>query len=79
MVNGIYPLTIFAKRFHGSGSRGGSRAAETSKMKPLTIITKRSILDVPAALDPPLGSTYFSMHLCIALWQSIAVKIRKNF
>ena len=24
--------------------------------KPLTIITKRSILDVAAALDPPLGS-----------------------
>ena len=44
--------------------RGGSRAAATSKMehfviivngwKPLTIITKRSILDVVAALDPPL-------------------------
>ena len=47
-------------------SRGGSRAAVTSKMerfviivngwKPLTIITKRSILDVAAALDPPLNS-----------------------
>ena len=44
--------------------RGGSRTAATSKMeglviivngwKPLTIITKRSILDVAAALDPPL-------------------------
>ena len=44
--------------------RGGSRAAATSKMerfviivngcKPLTIITKRSILDVAAVLDPPL-------------------------
>ena len=44
--------------------RGGSRAAATSKMdrfviivngfQPLTIITKRSILDVAAALDPPL-------------------------
>ena len=43
---------------------GGSRAAATSKMErfviivngfqPLTIITKRSILDVVAALDPPL-------------------------
>ena len=43
---------------------GGSRAAGTSKMecfviivndwKPLTIITKCSILDVAAALDPPL-------------------------
>ena len=47
-------------------SRGGSRTAATSKMerfviivngwKPLTIITKRSILDVAAALDPPLAS-----------------------
>ena len=45
-------------------NRGGSRAAATSKMerfviivngwKPLTIITKRSILDAAAALDPPL-------------------------
>ena len=45
--------------------RGGSRAAATSKMecfviivngwKRLTIITKRSILDVAAALDPPLS------------------------
>ena len=43
---------------------GGSRTAATSKIerfviivngwKPLTIITKRSILDVAAALDPPL-------------------------
>ena len=45
--------------------RGGSRTAATSKMerfviivngwKPLTIITKRSILDVAAVLDPPLS------------------------
>ena len=44
--------------------RGGSRTAPTSKMehfviivndwKPLTIITKSSILDVAAVLDPPL-------------------------
>ena len=50
-------------------SRGGSRAAATSKMerfviivnclKPLTVITKRSILDVAAALDPPLTSLTF--------------------
>ena len=45
-------------------NRAGSRAAATSKMErfviivngfqPLTIITKHSILDVPAVLDPPL-------------------------
>ena len=50
--------------FSGQLFRGGSRTAATSKMerfviiaigwKPLTIITKRSILDVTAALDPPL-------------------------
>ena len=46
---------------------GGSRAAAKSKMErfvgivngvqPLTIITKRSILDVAAALDPPLNTS----------------------
>ena len=45
--------------------RGGSRTAATSKMErfviivngfqPLTIITKRYILDVASVLDPPLG------------------------
>ena len=44
--------------------RGGSRTAATSKMvcfviivngwKPITVITKRSFLDIAAALDPPL-------------------------
>ena len=52
------------------GTRGGSRAAATSRMEclviivngfqPLTIVTKHSILDVAAALDPPLGT--FSMR-----------------
>ena len=45
--------------------RGGSRTAAISRMErfviivngfqPLTIITKRSILDVAAVLDPPLN------------------------
>ena len=45
--------------------RGGPKTPATSKMerfvvivngwKPLTIITKRSILDVEAALNPPLS------------------------
>ena len=52
-------------------TRGGSKAAETSKMKhfvtivngfqPLTIITKCSILDVAAALDPLLNTSRFSI------------------
>ena len=51
-------------------NRGGSTAAATSKMErfviidngflPLTIITKRSILDVVAALDPPLSKILLS-------------------
>ena len=50
-------------------SRGGSRTAATSKMErfviiindfqPLTIITKRSILDVAAVLDPLLVRSVF--------------------
>ena len=49
--------------------RAGSRVAATSKIerfviivngrKPLTIITKRSILDVAAALDPPLTHEHY--------------------
>ena len=49
--------------------RGESRTTATSKMerfviivngwKPLTIVTKRSILDVAAVLDPPLHVDMF--------------------
>ena len=48
--------------------RGGTRAATTSNMEcfviivngfqPLTVITKHSILDVAAVLDPPLIYVY---------------------
>ena len=54
--------------------RGGSRTAATSKMesfviivngwKPLTIIIKCSILDVAAALDPPLIVAY-KLNKCL--------------
>ena len=50
-------------------TRSVSRAAATSKIEcfeiivngwnPLTIITKRSILDVAATLDPPLQNWYW--------------------
>ena len=50
--------------FFQTSIRGGSRTPATSKMeqfviivngwKPLTIITKSSILDAAAVLDPPL-------------------------
>ena len=58
-------MQILYSYFWDTGSRGGSRAAATSKIErfvrkvndfqPLTIITRCSILDVAAALDPPLG------------------------
>ena len=54
-------------------SRGGSRTAAISKMerfviiangwKTLTIITKRSILDVATVLDPPLISPLFFLKI----------------
>ena len=53
---------IYNRALH---ARGGSRTATASKMElfviivngfqPLTIITKCSILDVAAVLNPPLG------------------------
>ena len=53
-------------------NRGGSRIAATSKMErcviivngfqPLTIITKHSILDVAAALDPSLPKLHFILE-----------------
>ena len=56
-------------------TRSGSRTAATSKMerfviivngwKPLTIITKRSILDVGAALHPPLVTTKVVLKLIV--------------
>ena len=52
------------KNFFNNLTRGGSGTAATSKMerfvitvngwKPLAIVTKRSILDVAAVLEPPL-------------------------
>ena len=55
--------------FKNSMIRGGSRTAARFKMenfvktgngwKPLTIITKCSILDVGAVLDPPLVMNHF--------------------
>ena len=73
--------------------RGGSRAAVTSKMgcfvikvngwngfKPLNIITKCSILDVAAVLDPPLKMiNHFKhfFHRCLTRCQIFPKKIIK--
>ena len=65
----LHKLSLWNKRYSQqfvtiNGFRGGSRTAATSMMErfviivngfqPLTIITKRSILDVAAIRDPPL-------------------------
>ena len=47
-----YPLLADLLWFVVGRARGGSRTAATSKME--HFITKRSILDFPAALGPPL-------------------------
>ena len=59
-----YNYGVMPEKYKHLISRGVSKAAATSKMerivivvngwKRLTIITKRSILDISAALDPPL-------------------------
>ena len=63
--NQIYFDILFKDSTTTWNSRGGSRAAATFKLerfviivngwKPLTIITKHSIFDVAAVLDPPLN------------------------
>ena len=62
-------LNLFMKEFLLNINRGGSRTTATSKMERfviivngfqlLTIITKRSILDVVAVLVPPLINVDF--------------------
>ena len=65
--SGKYNFLGIYKTFNITNStRGGSRTAATSKIehfliivngwKPLTIITKSSILDIAAARDPPLST-----------------------
>ena len=67
-INDKYPTRYSKNNFEKpKATRHGSRTAATSKMerfviiangwKPLTIITKRSILDVAAVLDPLLAIT----------------------
>ena len=58
-------VLVTSDYYHTISPRGGSRTAAASKteyvviivngFQPLTIITKCSILDVAAVLDPPLS------------------------
>ena len=67
LINQVTTLALFSiSDAKTASSKSGSRTAATSKMEffviivndyqPLTIITKCSILDVAAFLDPPLSS-----------------------
>ena len=63
-LHNLLAYKMWCLLFFPTKIRDGSRAAATSKMEcfviivngfqPLTIITKHSIVDVAAALDPPL-------------------------
>ena len=69
--------------------RGGSRAAATFKMehfviivngwKPLTSITNCSILDVAAALDPPLMGAFDGTEVCKAVGNFLLYQLSKNY
>ena len=70
-------------------ARGGSRTAATSKMEriviivnrfqPLTIITKCSILDVAAVLDPPLSLSTQILNLTVGPLSFISSSILCQF
>ena len=68
-------------------TRGGSRAAATSRMEcfviivngfqPLAIITKHSILDVAAVLDPPLSMSKATNTKNLGIfWQTLFTRKR---
>ena len=72
----MYPLSVQQDKI--TKRRGGSRTTATSTMErfaiivygfqPLTVITKRSILDVPAVLDPPLKlACQLQLNCCMHL------------
>ena len=75
----------------GAINRGESRAAATSKIEcfviivngflPLTIITKHSILDIAAALEPPLVNAFFasSLNLRHPLIAKFSLYLAKDF
>ena len=79
---------VFYRFNYGILSRGGSRTVATSKMehfviivtgwKPLTIITKSSILDAATVLDPPLLSWDFFLQRN-ANWTLITLPRQWNF
>ena len=82
----VLSLTLFVSEMlkipRAKVDRGGSRSAATSKMErfviivngfqPLTIITKRFILDVAAVLDPPLVEAHFLKKLAVVTNKCLA-------
>ena len=80
-LNSLVKVHKLFSYYQCSMIKGGSRAAATSKMEcfviivnglqPLTIITKHSVLDVEAALDPPLVMFFISTFIVsLALYRS---------
>ena len=79
-VHRVQQTNSHSNKYRELNDRSGSRAAATSKIecfviivngwKPLTIITRRFILDVAAALDPPLIS-FDSLMTFLALYRGI--------
>ena len=73
-------------RISQNSFRSGSRTAATSKMElfmiivngfqPLTIITKRSVLDVAAVLDPPLS--FGHRNTCVSIDNALDNNMRKE-
>ena len=55
-----------------------SRDSEADLGLPLTIITKHSILDVAAALDPPLGLSFLNFSIILLVWVSINLGIERS-
>ena len=81
----IFILILLLPLFRPSVIRGGSRTAATSKMehfaiivngwKPLTIITKCSILDAAAVLDPPLSNQSGDFFLYFNLLEILSTSV----
>ena len=59
--------------------RGGSSSAAASSFQPSTVITKRSILDVAAALDPPLIFTIRTWDIVHSLYVTMLRLVKNHF
>ena len=89
MITSDFDISSYADDSTPYMSRGGSRAAATSKIecfvmivndwKLLTIITKHSILDVATALDPRLCVSVNNMEETVKSFEEPSTKLFKWF